>query len=122
MLFLMIMVFSPGMFHASAALLPSSFTMYTSMLGLTAFIDWRGLKTARGIMWFGIGALVGWPFAGALAVPFLLEEMVIAIISRDIQPTAYRFIDGMARCLLILVGDGFVCISTRMLTFRRDLK
>jgi alpha-1,2-mannosyltransferase len=102
----MIMIFSPGMFHASAALLPSSFAMYASMLGLTAFMDWRGgLKTARGIMWFGIGALVGWPFAGALAAPFLLEEMIIAIISRDIQPTVYRFIDGMTRCLLILVGN-----------------
>lgn len=103
-LFLMIMLFSPGMFHASAALLPSSFTMYTSMLGLTAFMDWRGgLKTARGIMWFGIGALVGWPFAGALAVPFLLEEIAIAIVSGDIRPTISRFIDGVARCLLVLV-------------------
>ncbi|KMU82669.1 DIBD1 [Coccidioides immitis H538.4] len=38
-LFLMIMLFSPGMFHASTALLPSSFAMYTSMLGLSAFLD-----------------------------------------------------------------------------------
>jgi alpha-1,2-mannosyltransferase len=121
-LFLMIMVFSPGMFHASAALLPSSFAMYASMLGLSAFMDWRGgLKTARGIMWFGIGALVGWPFAGILAVPFLLEEIVIATISGDIPPTVYRFIDGVARCLLVLVGNTLRMIAGK-LTFFRALK
>ena len=118
----MIMVFSPGMFHASAALLPSSFAMYASMLGLTAFMDWRGgLKTAGGIMWFGIGAIVGWPFAGALAAPFLIEQIVVATVSRDIQLAVYRFIDGFARCLLILVGYS-LCIYPCTLTFIRPLK
>ncbi|WEW54918.1 mannosyltransferase [Emydomyces testavorans] len=103
-LVLLIMLFSPGMFHASAALLPSTFAMYTSMLGLSAFLDSRrGLQTARGIMWFGIGALIGWPFAGALVLPFVLEELVLAIIFREVGPAFSRIMNGAFRCLSILL-------------------
>ncbi|PYH99717.1 hypothetical protein BO71DRAFT_446418 [Aspergillus ellipticus CBS 707.79] len=105
-LFLMIVAFSPGMFHASTAFLPSSFTMYMSMLGLTAFLDWRGgQKTAQGIMWFGLGAIVGWPFAGALVVPLLLEEIVIGFISSNIGGVVFSILDGALRCLAILATE-----------------
>lgn len=104
-IFVMIMVFSPGMFHASTAMLPSSFTMYTSMLGTSAFMDWRGgLKTGRGIMWFGIGAILGWPFAGALVLPFLLEEIAVGYVSKIIHRTLIRFTEGAMRCLIFLVS------------------
>ncbi|KAL2363806.1 hypothetical protein RJZ56_003277 [Blastomyces dermatitidis] len=102
-IFIMIMVFSPGMFHASTAMLPSSFTMYTSMLGMCAFMDSRGgLKTGRGIMWFGIGAILGWPFAGAMVVPFLLEEITVGYFSKSLYRTLIRFTEGTMRCLIIL--------------------
>ncbi|KLJ09366.1 alpha-1,2-mannosyltransferase [Blastomyces silverae] len=102
-IFIMIMVFSPGMFHASTAMLPSSFTMYTSMLGMCAFMDSRGgLKTGRGIMWFGIGAILGWPFAGALVVPFLLEEIAVGYVSKFLRRTLIRFTEGTMGCLIIL--------------------
>ena len=104
LLFLMIVAFSPGMFHASTAFLPSSFTMYMSMLGLSAFLDWRGgQKTAQGIMWFGLGAIVGWPFAGALVIPLLLEEFVIGFISGSLKKVFFSVVDGTLRCLSILV-------------------
>ena len=103
-LFLIILVFSPGMFHASAAYLPSSFAMYTTMLGMSAFMDWRGgSRTAQGIMWFGIGGIVGWPFAVALITPFLLEELVLATLTRAGIEVGRRFLDGTVRCLLVLV-------------------
>lgn len=103
-LFLIPILFSPGMFHASTALLPSSFTMYTSMIGLSAFLDWHGeLKTATGIMWFGIGALIGWPFAGALVLPFLLDEFLAAVFLGDMQATLMRFASGVVKCLRVLV-------------------
>lgn len=82
--------------------------MYTSMLGLTAFLDWRGgQKTAEGITWFGIGAIVGWPFSGALVIPLLLEEVIIAAIARSMRTTFYSIADGVFRCLLVLVGFRF---------------
>ncbi|DAA79053.1 TPA_exp: Mannosyltransferase [Trichophyton benhamiae CBS 112371] len=93
----------PGMFHASTAVLPSSFSMYMSMLGLAAFLDWQGgLKTVQGIICFGIGAMVGWPFAGALAIPFLLEEIAVAWSLGDIAPAIKRVLEGVLKCLLIL--------------------
>lgn len=104
LLFLMIVAFSPGMFHASTAFLPSSFTMYMSMLGLTAFLDWRGgQKTAQGIMWFGLGAIIGWPFAGALIIPLLLEEFVIGFLAGSLKKVVFSVVDGALRCLAILV-------------------
>jgi alpha-1,2-mannosyltransferase len=103
-IYLVIMLFSPGMFHASVAYLPSSFSMYTSMLGITYFMDWRGGSKAHvGIMWFGIGAIVGWPFAGALIGPFIAEELVLVSITKDIE-VARRFLDGTVRSLIVLVG------------------
>ncbi|PGH37096.1 alpha-1,2-mannosyltransferase [[Emmonsia] crescens] len=115
-IFVMIMVFSPGMFHASTAMLPSSFTMYTSMLGTSAFMDWRGgLKTGRGIMWFGIGAILGWPFAGALVLPFLLEEIAVGYVSKIIHRTLIRFTEGAMRCLIFLALE----VATDSLFYRK---
>lgn len=54
--------------------------MYTGMLGAAAFMNWTGgLKTAEGIAWFAAGGIIGWPFAMALAGPFLLEEALLAV-------------------------------------------
>lgn len=104
LLFLTVMLFSPGMFHASTAFLPSTFTMYTSMLGLAAFLDLKnGPKIAQGIMWFALGAVVGWPFAGALIVPLIAEEGIIAILSGSLSPFILAVVDGAFRCLSIVV-------------------
>lgn len=103
-MFMMAMIFSPGMFHASVAYLPSSFSMYTAMLGMAAFMDWRGgLKTHLGIMWFGIGAIVGWPFSAALIVPLVMEDIFLAYLSIDRSEAAFRYLDGIVRSLLVLV-------------------
>lgn len=103
--FLFIMATSPGMFHASISYLPSSFSMYTTMLGMAAFMDWRGgLRTAQGILTIGAGALLGWPFSAAMAIPFLLEEFLFATIS-DRDGTIelfWRMVDGTVRALIVL--------------------
>jgi alpha-1,2-mannosyltransferase len=101
LLFLVIMAFSPGMFHASAAFLPSSFAMYSSMLGLAAFLD--GNHITEGIIWFGIGAVLGWPFAAVLIVPFLVERAIVAIRTGHIQPTLNNIARGVIGCFIILV-------------------
>lgn len=96
---------SPGMYHASTAYLPSSFAMYTTMNGMAAFMNWRGgLRTAQGIFWFGAGALVGWPFSGALIGPFICEEILLASINGEIYATLARFLDGTVRSLILLVS------------------
>jgi alpha-1,2-mannosyltransferase len=100
-IFLIVITTSTGMFHASAAYLPSTFAMYTTMLGVTAFIG--GGSTAKGIMWFGVGTVLGWPFAAALVFPFIAEELLVASATGDIANTATRFLDGTVRSLVVLV-------------------
>lgn len=102
--FLFSLVFSPGMYHAAPAYLPSSFAMYATMLGFSAFIDWRGgLKTAQGIMWLAIGSSLGWPFAGALVLPFVAEEVFLAGISGEAFACFRRLLDGAVRSLIVMV-------------------
>ena len=103
-LFVMIVLASPGMFHAAAAYLPSSFSMYLNMLGMAALLDWKGgSKIHVGIMWFGIGGIVGWPFAAALIAPLLVEEILLASITRDGIELARRILDGTVRCMIVVV-------------------
>lgn len=101
--YLMIVAFTPGFFYASTAFLPSSFAMYTGTLGLATFMDWRGgPKSGTAIMWFGIGALLGWPFAGALILPLVLEDWFVAFVARSPYNTFKWYMKGISRCLAIL--------------------
>lgn len=103
----MAMVSSPGMFHASASFLPSSFAMFTAMLGMAAFMNWRGgLKTTQAITWFAIGGIIGWPFAMALSAPFLFEEILFASMS-----SKEAFIDAIMRLFRGLVASLLVLVS-----------
>lgn len=108
-LFILAMVLSPGNFHASTAYLPSSFTMYTGMLGAAAFMNWRGgLRTASGIAWFAAGGIIGWPFAMALCAPFLFEEGLLALMSlsdtKEFLEAVRRVFKGVFLAVLILVS------------------
>ncbi|KAH7064636.1 Alg9-like mannosyltransferase family-domain-containing protein [Macrophomina phaseolina] len=102
--FLITMVFSPGMFYASTSYLPSSFAMYTNMLGVASFMDWKGgLRTAAGICWFAVGGILGWPFASVLILPFIAEEVFLAVQTGSLYDTGRRFLDGSVRSLCVLV-------------------
>lgn len=77
------------------------------MLGMAAFINWRnGLKTTQGIFWFALGGILGWPFAMALSLPFLVEEVFFAFLSdRDaLIEAVLRFLRGIVAGLLVLVS------------------
>ncbi|KAI5919838.1 Alg9-like mannosyltransferase [Camillea tinctor] len=106
--FLMATVMSPGNFHASTAYLPSSFAMYTSLLGAAAFMNWRGgLKTSWGIWWFAVGGILGWPFASALCAPFMVEEAIFAVLGDREQffQATLRVVRGVTAGLILVAGD-----------------
>ncbi|KAH0181753.1 glycosyltransferase family 22 protein, partial [Aureobasidium melanogenum] len=106
MLFFLIMLTSPGMFHASVSFLPSSFSMYTTALGMAAFMDWRGgMRTAQGMMCMIGGAFLGWPFAAALVAPFMIEEFMLAYFTdkQEFIDFLYRILDGTVRSVIVLV-------------------
>ncbi|EME81020.1 glycosyltransferase family 22 protein [Pseudocercospora fijiensis CIRAD86] len=103
--YLFVTITAPGMYHAATAYLPSAFAMYCVALGIAAFMDWRGgLRTAQGIWCFGIGACIGWPFAAAMALPFLGEELLLASLSDWVgrKELFWRVVDGVVRTLLVL--------------------
>jgi alpha-1,2-mannosyltransferase len=107
--FMIATIFSPGNFHAATAFLPSSFAMYTSLLGAAAFMNWRGgVRTSWGIWWFAVGGILGWPFASALCAPFLIEEAIFALASdKDgFFEAVLRVIRGVIAALMF-----FVCVS-----------
>jgi alpha-1,2-mannosyltransferase len=53
-------------------------------------------------MWFGLGAIMGWPFAGALVIPLLLEEAAISFIAGSLGSLFVGIFKGIMRCLAIL--------------------
>ncbi|KAK7063943.1 mannosyltransferase [Favolaschia claudopus] len=75
------LLFSAGMWNASAALLPSSFAMYLSTFAFSYALapssEANNRRTLAATLLFATGAIVGWPFALALSVPFVLEELFI---------------------------------------------
>ena len=104
LIFLIAMVSSSGMFYASVAYLPSSFAMYAAMMGSAAFLGVKdGLKTTEGIMWFGIGATVGWPFSAALILPFVPDELISLKRTGDINGAVSRVFGGVMRTAAIVV-------------------
>ncbi|KAI0319029.1 asparagine-linked glycosylation 9 protein isoform a [Amylostereum chailletii] len=70
---------SAGMWNASTAFLPSTFAMYATTLACSyAFIppaSRLGQRTLAATVLFATGAIVGWPFALAIATPFVFEEL-----------------------------------------------
>lgn len=66
-----------------AAFLPSSFAMNLTMLAYSYYLD-PSTTNARGdrrvtmaTTSFAIAAIIGWPFAALLALPFVVEEVFV---------------------------------------------
>ncbi|KAI3634787.1 hypothetical protein MIR68_007168 [Amoeboaphelidium protococcarum] len=115
-----ISVFSPGMYIASSAYLPSSFAMYTTALAFAQLFKSYGLQSmaltnsisltnpfkAIGIpiLIIACGAIIGWPFSGLVAVPFVFEELFV----RSLQ--SGNTIVVFARRLLMVVYSSVVSL------------
>lgn len=107
--FILALVFSPGNFHSSTAYLPSSFAMYMVMVGAAAFMNWSGgVKTSRGMFWFAVGGVFGWPFAAALCAPFLFEEALFAVLSDQ-----EGFFESALRVFRGIVSAGILVVCVR---------
>ncbi|KAH9858242.1 glycosyltransferase family 22 protein [Lenzites betulinus] len=77
-----LIVFNAGMWSASTSFLPSSFAMYANTLGFAYALEPPSSDNLRRTLFatlaFATGAAVGWPFALAVAIPFVLEELFIS--------------------------------------------
>ncbi|KAL6304798.1 asparagine-linked glycosylation 9 protein isoform a [Sparassis latifolia] len=73
------LLFSAGMWTASTAFLPSSFAMYANTLAFSFALEPSGSSNMKRTLFatlsFAAGAIIGWPFALAVAIPFVFEEL-----------------------------------------------
>ncbi|PCH34041.1 glycosyltransferase family 22 protein [Wolfiporia cocos MD-104 SS10] len=73
------LLFNAGMWTASTAFLPSSFAMYANALAFSFVIEPTTSRNLRRTLFatlaFATGAIVGWPFSIAVAIPFVFEEL-----------------------------------------------
>lgn len=75
------LLFGAGMWNASVAFLPSSFAMYFNTVAFAVSMEPTTSRNKRRTMLatlaYAAGALVGWPFSIAVAVPFVFEELFL---------------------------------------------
>ncbi|XP_059138882.1 alpha-1,2-mannosyltransferase ALG9-like [Physella acuta] len=71
---LILLLFSAGMFASASAFLPSSFSMYLTMV---AYGSWFVGDVHISIMSIAASAIIGWPFAGALGIPIAFDALII---------------------------------------------
>ncbi|KAH9937363.1 glycosyltransferase family 22 protein [Fomitopsis serialis] len=78
---LFMLLFSAGMWTASTSFLPSSFAMYANAIAFSYAIEPASNTNMRRTMFstlaFATGAIVGWPFSLAVAIPFVFEELFL---------------------------------------------
>ncbi|CAN8024902.1 unnamed protein product [Ixodes persulcatus] len=77
---LVLLLFSTGMFVSSTAYLPSTFSMYAT---LVATGGWFMGDTRVTVLATAIGALLGWPFSAALSLPAALD---VVLLKRKARP------------------------------------
>ncbi|PFH52224.1 glycosyltransferase family 22 protein [Amanita thiersii Skay4041] len=84
--FFFMLLFSAGMWNASAAFLPSSFAMYAVTLAFAYAFSPSSLadnrRTLAATALFATAGVVGWPFAVAIASPFVFEELFVLSADR----------------------------------------
>ncbi|TNN63487.1 Alpha-1,2-mannosyltransferase ALG9 [Liparis tanakae] len=73
-LMLAFLVLSTGMFCSSAAFLPSSFCMYTTLVAMTG---WFQDSTPLAVLGVAAGAIVGWPFSALVGIPIAFDLLVL---------------------------------------------
>lgn len=69
-----IQLFSAGMFIASAAFLPSTFSMY---FGCGALAAWWHQKYELAIFLTAVSTLLGWPFAALIGLPLCVDVLLV---------------------------------------------
>jgi alpha-1,2-mannosyltransferase len=95
--------------------------MYTTMLALShAFVppsNQDSQRTLSAVLYFTVGAVLGWPFALAIAIPFVLEELFVHGADRvpANEKFDWRFNRGI-RILLCGAVASLVPVSTLTLS------
>jgi alpha-1,2-mannosyltransferase len=120
------LAFSAGMWKASTALLPSSFAMYTTAIATGYAMGPSSVRDTRkpwiATLLFATGAIVGWPFALALSLPFVFEELFVFGGDRVPAEIRQKWLFGRwSRMTLAVLASAFVFVSVLVTFTRRAL-
>src|SRR5580698_7624724 len=98
--------------------------MYTTTLAYSYALEPSSLKNTRrtilATLLFATGAIVGWPFALALAIPFVFEELFIVSADRVISQSRKSwtisrwrrlFGAGLVAALIFVCTSIFFCLD-----------
>lgn len=112
--YLFLSTVSPGMSHAGVALLPSSFAMQCVTIATSYALDIIGSKSKVdpikkipwALFWFAVAGLVGWPFAIALSLPFLLyvgflQNLGVQYLTKIAMRTLHLLLPIIVSCFII---------------------
>ncbi|CDO73179.1 Glycosyltransferase Family 22 protein [Trametes cinnabarina] len=103
-----LLLFNAGMWTASTAFLPSSFAMYANTLAFAHALEPPGTENARRTLFatlaFALGAVVGWPFAIAVAIPFVFEELFISGTDKVTSATRGSWYFGRWKRMMTAAG------------------
>lgn len=97
-----IMAVSSGMANASPAFLPQTFTMCTTMLWWSAWME--GNYTSA-IFWTAVSGLIGWPFILFAALPLIFEVLYIIIFQAKFRK----------RIILSTIWSAAICLVPSIL-------
>ncbi|KAK9449569.1 Alg9-like mannosyltransferase family-domain-containing protein [Limtongia smithiae] len=119
LLFLTFSLSSAGMFHASVTFLPSSFSMYMTMLAFSNMLDpvpnsLRG-KTVSTLVPFAISGILGWPFALAVGIPYVLS-LVTGIV---FGPGRIIYVTGIINAIFVAAAVLAAVVSMDTWIFKR---
>lgn len=90
--------------------MPSTFTMYTSMLGLSSFFKTiLSGKIIEVIFFFFLGNAVGWPFPFILVIPIVFYDFLMSIHKSPLKSVFLKYLKALFVCFTILVC--FLCID-----------
>ncbi|KAK7204747.1 Alg9-like mannosyltransferase family-domain-containing protein [Myxozyma melibiosi] len=94
-----------GMFHASVTYLPSSFSMYFTMLAYSKILEPESLHSpGPAILMFSVSAVLGWPFSVAVAIPFFSEILRELVSDPARWKIALRIVKAGLLALTLLAG------------------
>ncbi|VIO95102.1 Plasmid Maintenance Protein containing protein [Brugia malayi] len=95
---------SAGMFIASCAFLPSSFSMSANLFAIAAYINEEWLLA---ISFTAVSALVSWPFAAILGLPIVLEMLVVRPRELAFTFCNYALIAGSTIVIALVTVDAY---------------
>uniref|UniRef100_A0A8R1XKE2 Mannosyltransferase n=1 Tax=Onchocerca volvulus TaxID=6282 RepID=A0A8R1XKE2_ONCVO len=95
---------SSGMFIASCAFLPSSFSMSANLFAIAAYINEEWFLA---ILFTALSALISWPFAAILGLPIVLEMLIVQPRKLAFTFFNYALISGSAIITALIVVDSY---------------